>query len=128
MGSPSLGFFFPQFGLFTHQCFPVGFLSYFSDICFTFIFLLHASPSLPLIWANHSIPLCLPVYSNVEDRRSIISIAKRCSYNSPAQRSNPSQPNPHIAPEQERPMTRYIFEKEIVQGPQKQCSQVKTRT
>ena len=41
---------FLSFGLSTQQCFPVrfhvGFLSYFSDICFTFIFLLHASPSL----------------------------------------------------------------------------------
>merc|ERR1712208_201047 len=46
---------------------------------------------------------------------------------------NPSQsqthpiPNPLIALKQERPMMRYIFEKEIVQGPQKQCSQVKNK-
>ena len=36
-------------------------------------------------------------------------------------------PNPLIAQKQERPMMWYIFEKEIVQGPQKQCSQVKNK-
>merc|ERR1712148_13271 len=61
-----------------------------------------------------------------------ISIAKRCSYNSPAQRSHPTHPthtqsHPLIALKQERPMMWYIFEKEIVQGPQKQCSQVKNK-
>merc|ERR1712112_604808 len=43
---------------------------------------------------------------------------------------NPSihtHPNPLIALKQERPMMRYIFQKEIVQGPQKQCYQVKNK-
>ena len=35
--------------------------------------------------------------------------------------------HPLIALKQERPMIWYIFEKEIVQGPQKQCSQVKNK-
>merc|ERR1712112_70631 len=38
-----------------------------------------------------------------------------------------SNPIPLIAVKQERPMMWYIFEKEIVQGPQKQCSQVKNK-
>merc|ERR1712208_102318 len=59
----------------------------------------------------------------------VFSIAKRCSYNSPAQRSHPipNPTHPLIALKQERPMMCYIFEKEIVQGPQKQCSQVKNK-
>ena len=46
---------------------------------------------------------------------------------------DPIQPNPRprpiplIALKQERPMMWYIFEKEIVQGPQKQCCQVKNK-
>ena len=39
----------------------------------------------------------------------------------------PTQPIPLIALKQERPIMWYIFEKEIVQGPQKQCSQVKNK-
>ena len=59
---------------------------------------------------------------------SFISTAKRCSKNSPTQRSNPSQPDPtyssRVAKTLKRSMMWYIFEKEIVQGPQKQWSQV----
>merc|ERR1712112_723321 len=40
---------------------------------------------------------------------------------------NPSNPIPLIALKQERPMMWHIFEKEIVQGPQKECSQVKNK-
>ena len=35
--------------------------------------------------------------------------------------------HPLIAQRQERPIMWYIFEKEIVQGPQKQCFQVKNK-
>ena len=55
-----------------------------------------------------------------------ISTAKRCSYKSPKQRfpSHPYPSRPLIALKQERPMIWYIFENEIIQGPQKQCSQM----
>merc|ERR1712105_402482 len=57
-------------------------------------------------------------------RMLIISIAKRCSYNSPTQRSH-TQSNPiHPTYSSKARKTHDViyFEKAIVQGPQKQCS------
>ena len=60
----------------SHLGFPLNSV-FLSDFMLDFFHIFHiyfpsACVSLPLIWANLSIPLCLPVYSNVEDRRSII--------------------------------------------------------
>ena len=70
------------------------FIAYTVDI---YNFLLSSSKRIPL-----AIIACCPL-----SHHAIISIAKRCSYNSPAQRSHPTHPThpiPLIALKQERPM------------------------